>query len=97
MPTHFEMIDLSLIRRALDGVDVEKAREHLDRLVLWKPGDLIQFCDKTGNWQDGIVVAWMMHEPSYVCRVGDSRDDRYGEAEKLLGCSKQYVRSRPGA
>jgi hypothetical protein len=44
------------------------------------------------GWIAGVVVAFMVCEPMYVCGEGDDRDT---VGEKLLGCENSHVRSRP--
>jgi hypothetical protein len=93
---HCGLLDLALIRRALDGEDVEEAKEHMDRFVLYKPGDLVEYQQaKDGEWVPGVVVAWMVHEPMYVCGEGDDRDA--AGKKGMLGCKPRHVRPRGAA
>lgn len=88
---YIPLIDLELIRRGLVGLDTDKAIAHLDELIEYKPGDLVEYQSKDGMWVDGVVVAWMVHQPSYICGKGD---DRENVPDDLLACSSEYVRPR---
>lgn len=95
------MLDLTLIRKALDG-DHEaqaRAREHLDSVVQWKPGDLVEYDVGTREkprYVKGVIVAWMMHQPSYICGTGDDRNKAGGKGGKLLAVHGHHVRARRG-
>ena len=89
---YIPMLDLALIRRAFDGTDVDEAKAHLDEMVEYQVGDLVQYQQKDDTWVDGVVVAWMIHQPSYVCGPGDDREAKF--KENLLGCSGKHVRPR---
>jgi hypothetical protein len=93
--TYRRLVDLDLIRRALveagDLPLVVRAKTHLDEIVRYRIGDKIEYEKESGKWVAGVVVAFMVCEPMYVCGEGDDRDT---VGEKLLGCQNSHVRSR---
>lgn len=104
---YIPLLDLKLIHEALEQADrllrgkngaVTQALEHYRSICHYKIGELVQYRPMSGDdkdtWVDGVVVAFMVHPPSYICRAGDVRDKDGPDDEKLCACPDEFIRPR---
>ena len=71
--------------------EVDEYLETYDEIVLFSPGDLVEYENKEGEWVPGVMVAWMVCAPRYICGAGD---DRNKVTDPLLACGVKQVRPR---
>lgn len=73
---------------------LEKIRAELD--YRFRPGDLVKYedPDHPDGFVDGVVVALMIHQPSYVVTEGDSRELAKNRETKFWGMHPSKVHRR---
>ena len=99
--TYRPVLMLCEIRQALEEADdllagecesVKKMLRHLDRVITHRIGELVKYKTlKTNRWIKGVVVAYMVCEPRYICGKGDDRENIGGT---LLACTDKHIRPR---
>ena len=94
------VLEISGIREALQEADrlldgkcesVSAMLRHLKNIVAYEIDDLVEYQTMNNKWTKGVIVAYMVCEPRYICGTGD---DREKPGKKLLACTEKHVRPR---
>jgi hypothetical protein len=73
--------------------EIAECLQMFHEVIAFHPGDLVEYQKKDGDWVPGVVVAYMVCEPRYICTPGDEREKA---TDPLLACPRKYVRQRGG-